>query len=66
LKGDHRGYAVVVNHSAQTQEITISASSTLRSATRILPGGRQPLKIEGSGWRMELSPFEGAVVEWNQ
>ena len=66
LKGDHRGYAVVVNHSAETQEIKISASSTLRSATRILPEGRQPLKIEGSGWRMELSPFEGAVVEWNQ
>jgi len=66
LKGDHRGYAVVVNHSAQTQEITISASSPLRSATRILSEGRQPLKIEGSGWRMELSPFEGAVVEWKQ
>jgi endo-1,4-beta-mannosidase len=66
LDGDHRGYAVVVNHSGQTQEITISASSPVRSAARVSPEGLQTLKIEGSGWKMELAAFEGAVVEWKR
>jgi Tol biopolymer transport system component len=62
----YRGYAEGVNHSGQTQEITISASSLVRSAARVSPEGLQALKIEGSGWKMELAGFEGAVVEWKR
>jgi hypothetical protein len=61
-----RGYAVVVNHSGQTQEVAISASSPVRSAARVSPEEPQTLKIEGSGWKMELAAFAGAVVEWKR
>jgi hypothetical protein len=66
LNGVHRGYIVVVNHSGQTQADTISASSPVRAAARISPEGLQALKTQGSGWKMELAAFEGAVVQWKR
>jgi endo-1,4-beta-mannosidase len=64
LNGDHRGYVVLVNHSADSQKVTVSTNSGVRSIARITPDGAQAMPMEGSSWKMELGPYEGAIVEW--
>lgn len=66
LKGDKRGYAVLVNHGSETRKVVVSTSLILGTARRIGVGDSASLKLEGSTWEMELGPYEGAVVEWKQ
>jgi len=64
LRGDHRGYAVVVNHSAQPYQATISTSLPVKSVRQIGPESSKVLPVEGSNWKMDLEPYEAAIVEW--
>ena len=64
LNGDHRGYVVLVNHSAEPQKVTVFTTSGVHSVSRIAPEGVKPMQIEGSSWKMELGSYEGAIVEW--
>ena len=64
LRGDHRGYAVVVNHSAQAYKAAISTSLPVKSVRQIGPEGSKALSVEGSNWTMELESYEAAIVEW--
>src|SRR5438034_9023663 len=64
LNGDHRGYVVLVNHSAEPQKVTVFTTSGVHSVSRIAPEGVKPMQIEGSSWKMELGSYEGATVEW--
>jgi len=66
LNGDHRGYVVVVNHSDQTENVKISTALPAHAVTRIAPEGPKPITMEGSSWKMDLGPYEGAIVEWKQ
>ncbi len=66
LNGDRRGYVVVVNHSDTTENVRISTTVPARAVTRISPEGSMPITIEESGWKMDLGPYEGAIVEWRQ
>jgi endo-1,4-beta-mannosidase len=64
LRGDHRGYAVVVNHSGKAYKITVSTSLPVKSVRRIGPENSQALAMEGSSWKMDMGPYEAAIVEW--
>ncbi|MGA8066108.1 MAG: hypothetical protein WCA47_02160, partial [Terriglobales bacterium] len=64
LRGDHRGYAVVVNHSGQPYLATISTSLPLKSVRELGPDSSKALALEGSHWKIDLKPYEAAVVEW--
>lgn len=64
LKKAESGYAVLVNHSARTMEVAITSTRTLRSLRLIGPDGPRALVPEGSGWKMEIEPYDGAIVEW--
>jgi endo-1,4-beta-mannosidase len=64
LRGDHRGYAVVVNHSGKAYNVTVSTSLPVKSARRIGPENSQALAMEGSSWKMDMGPYEAAIVEW--
>ena len=64
LNGDHRGYVVLVNHSAEPQKVTVFTTSGVHSVSRIAPEGVKPMQIEGSSWKMELGSYEGVIVEW--
>ncbi len=66
LNGDHRGYVVVVNHSDQTENVKFSTTLPAHAVTRISPEGPKPIIMEGSSWKMDLGPYEGAIVEWKQ
>jgi hypothetical protein len=66
LAGDHRGYLVVVNHSGDTQHVTITSSLPTHSVSRIAPDGSKPVSVDGAKWKFELGPYEGAVLDWRQ
>lgn len=64
LRGDHRGYAVVVNHSALAYKTTISTSLPVKLVRQIGADSSKALAVEGSHWKMDLEPYEAAIVEW--
>jgi endo-1,4-beta-mannosidase len=66
LQGEHRGYAVAVNHGPDAQTVTISTRVALQSLGRITPGDPIPLKPEQGAWKIDLGPYEGAVLEWRE
>jgi endo-1,4-beta-mannosidase len=66
LNGDHRGYAVLTNHSSQSYKVTVTATSPVRSLSRITPDGPQPVQLQGREWKIDIGPYEGAVVEWKK
>ena len=66
LTGEHRGYVVAVNHSAEAQDVNISPSFVIRSLSRITASGGEPLQMGQSGWSMKLEPYDAIVVEWKQ
>ena len=64
LRGDHRGYAVVVNHSAQAYKATISTSLPVKSVWQAGSENSKPLQLDGSSWKMDLEPYQATIVEW--
>ncbi len=64
LAGDHRGYVVLVNHSAEQQNAMLSTSLSVRSISRIAEQGSISLQRNGSSWKIQLDPYEGAILEW--
>jgi endo-1,4-beta-mannosidase len=64
LRGDHRGYAVVVNHGGQAYKVTISTSLPVKSLRRIGADTSKAIPMEGSTWQMNLEPYEAAILEW--
>lgn len=71
LEGSRRGYVVLVNHSAATQNVTVSSSISIASARQVDPDGLKNLTVKhssasNSSWTMQLDAFQAAVVEWQQ
>ena len=66
LRGNRRGYVVLVNHSATTQKVTISTTLPLTVIRRIDPDGAKNLTLNNSSWMMQIEPYDAAVVEWQQ
>ena len=64
LKADRRGYVVLVNHSAQPRQTTISTTLPLHSISMLTPDGAKQLSLKGSSWKMDLQPFDTFVMEW--
>jgi endo-1,4-beta-mannosidase len=66
LRGEGRGYVILVNHSAARQNVTVSTTLPLTLIRRIDPEGATTLTLHDSSWAMQLEPFDAAVVEWQQ
>ena len=66
LRGNRRGYVVLVNHSATPQKVTISTTLPLTVIRRIDPDGAKNLTLNNSSWMMQIEPYDAAVVEWQQ
>jgi len=64
LNANHSGYAVLVNHSAKPQKVTVTTTLPVRALSLITPEGPKALGLQGSTWQMELAAYEGAVVQW--
>ncbi len=66
LRGDRRGYTVLVNHSAIAQSVMVTSTLPLRSVRRISSDGIIDLSLENSHWQMQLEPYDAAIVEWHE
>ena len=66
LTAGHRGYLVVVNHSAQAQDSVISAAVPIASLSMVTPDGVESVELRDSKAKLHLGPFEGAVLEWKK
>lgn len=64
LSGKDGGYAVLTNHSAERQSVTVTASKTLHSVTRITPQGTTQVEVSGSTFKVDIGAYEGAVFAW--
>jgi hypothetical protein len=64
LRGADRGYAILVNHSAERRKVTLTTTLPIRTLRQITPEGAKTLGVQGSTWQMEIDPYDGAVVEW--
>jgi len=66
LRGDRRGYIILVNHSASAESVSVSTTLPIRTVSRIDPDGSKPLQMQGSTWKMQVGPFDAVVVEWRK
>jgi endo-1,4-beta-mannosidase len=66
LQGDHRGYVILVNHSALAQNVTISTILLVRNVSHVEADGSKPIEMQGQSWRMPIDPFDAAIVEWSK
>jgi hypothetical protein len=64
LKGAGRGYAVLANHTAHPQKVTVVSTVPLKSLQQVTPTGLASIPLQGSSWTMELESYGGALVEW--
>ena len=64
LKGDSRGYVVVVNHSPKRQRVALTAAIPIRGLRQITPAGARDLALRGSTCQLEIDPYDGIVAEW--
>ena len=66
LRGDHRGYVVLINHSASAQDTNVSTRVRIQSISQIEAEESKPLTLEKSGWKIHLEPYDAALVEWKE
>jgi beta-galactosidase len=66
LEGDHHGYVILVNHSASAQNVTVSTILPVRNVSRVEADGSKAIEMQGRRWRMQIDPFDAAVVEWSK
>jgi endo-1,4-beta-mannosidase len=64
LSGKTGGYAVLTNHGASPQRVTVTASLPLHSVSRLTPQGTAEVKVTGATFKVDIDSYEGLVFEW--
>lgn len=64
LNAKDHGYLVVVNHSAESKQVSIHTSLPVRSLSRVTADGKKTIAPQPSGWSVQLAPYDGAVLDW--
>ena len=64
LAGKAGGYVVVTNHGASAQHVTITSSRTLRAVSQVTAQGTKAVNNDGSSFKLDIGPYEGAVFAW--
>ena len=64
LRGASRGYAVLVNHSAERRTVTVTTALPIHGLRQITLDGPRDLARQGSAWQVEIDPWDGLVAEW--
>ncbi len=64
LQGQGRGYVVMVNHGSEMQTVNITTTLTVHSLQRISASGAEAVASEHGTWKMQIAPYDGAIVEW--
>ena len=62
LNGNHRGYLVLVNHSAEPRDTALSNTVKMRELSRISPEGTESLQLPNL--QIKMQPYETTILEW--
>jgi hypothetical protein len=65
LVGKERGYFVLANHSGTTQHAHVVASRPVRGLQRLGAAASEAVASDAAGWRVDLEPWSGAILEWS-
>ena len=66
LRGASRGYLVLVNHSATSENVTLFTTLPLRSISRLGLDASEAVELGPSGSKLRIEPYDGAILEWKQ
>jgi hypothetical protein len=67
LVGDRRGYAILANHRAEAQTVTITSREALKATSRLIESGAQPVEmVDAHTSQIEISGHQGAVLAWTR
>lgn len=66
LSADSRGYAILTNHSDAKRIVTVTTSQPLRSVSLVTSKGKTQLELSKTKFKLDLNPYDGAVVEWKK
>jgi len=66
LVGKGRGYAVLANHQAQKQLVTVSSALHLKAAQHIQADQTTPLALDHNQIQIEVAGYDGAVIAWEE
>ncbi len=55
---------VMVNHGSEMQTVNITTTLTVHSLQRISASGAEAVASEHGTWKMQIAPYDGAIVEW--
>jgi endo-1,4-beta-mannosidase len=64
LRGASRGYAILVNHSAERRTVTVATTLPIQGLRQIAPDAARSLALQGSSWQVEIDPYDAVVAEW--
>lgn len=64
LNGSGRGYAVLANHQPGSSLVAVTSRVPLRSVVVITADGKRSIPLNENTWQMEITGYDGAVVEW--
>jgi hypothetical protein len=64
LIGRRRGYFVLVNHSASSEQATVLPGFPVQEMRRIDTDPDTPMRRDADGWHLQLPGYTGAVLEW--
>ncbi|MBS0613768.1 MAG: beta-galactosidase [Proteobacteria bacterium] len=64
LRGERRGYFILVNHSAAVKQTLLSTTLKVMSLSKVGAERDTPLQAQAGGWSVEVPPYSGVVLEW--
>lgn len=65
LNAKDHGYIVVVNHSAEAKHVTLDSTLPIASLSRVgAEAVSKQLARQGSGWTLDVAPYDAAVLAW--
>lgn len=64
LRGDKRGYVIVVNHGAQASSVSITSSFPLHSIFQVGSQGETNISVNGQSWKTKIGAYDAAIFEW--
>lgn len=64
LRGKHRGYFILVNHSAVARRTMVTTTLPVKSLSTVGAEHDTALRADTGGWPVDVPPYSGVVLEW--
>ena len=66
LRGPGHGYFVLANHSGEPRLARVTTTLPVQALRQLAAGDPVAVPRDADGWRINLAPYGGAILEWRQ